>query len=171
MLTVSKETEMRAVLQHEVERVRKESVGLLLRNGKGKFFCIKELDANPEYGKEVGHRSFPWETKKGEESNDVAMARLLLEEIDATGQLVTTEPVFIGKMEVHGTLAHIYYADLICIPENARGSDAGKEVEPQYWKTREFITEEGQCRDGVPEGFALLDAYVAPVSEPEQVSA
>lgn len=138
---------------------RVESVGLLILDARGRLWCLEELKPKPEIGKIPGvkDRSFPWETKKANESNEVALSRLIHEEVDETGQLCISDMMLIGQVPVYDTLAHIYFACFICGPENMRGADAGIEVRPLGWQTRSFLLE--RCRDGVSDVLRLFDSY------------
>lgn len=140
---------------------RVHSVALLLTNSEGLLYCVRELKPKPEIGKIPGvkERSFPWETVEPDEFTLGTLGRLVREEIDRTDRIEFLPPVWIGDVPVYDTLAHVYQASFVSGPENMRGIDAGSEIEPLGWQTREFLLE--RCRDGVPEVLQLWDQFQA----------
>ncbi|MFZ3031420.1 MAG: hypothetical protein WA082_00085 [Candidatus Moraniibacteriota bacterium] len=150
---------------HNKEKVmsgyRVHSVGLLLRNSLERYLVLQELQAKPEIGKIPGEKdlSFPWETKRDGERDIPALHRLLREEVDATDEIQISLPVFIGAVPVYDTLAWVYAAQAILVPNKMYGSDEGTEIKSLGWQSREFLL--SRCRDGVPAVFRLWDQYQA----------
>lgn len=131
------------------------SVALLLVNPQGQLYCVRELVAKPQIGKEAGHYSFPWETIEPNERPIRTLHRLIMEEVDATDTVVFAEPipVWIGDVELHNSVAHIFLARFKEGPTEMCGLHAGIEIDPLGWRSSQFLL--SHCRDGVPEALGL----------------
>ncbi|MEP7162613.1 MAG: hypothetical protein ABI747_02515 [Candidatus Moraniibacteriota bacterium] len=137
------------------------SVPLVLFNGDGKVFCLRELVSKPDIGKIVGSKDYsvPWETQEvGEEDGDT-LRRLLREEVDATGTIVISEPFFLGKVPVYETTASAYAARFMSGPQDLCGTHAGSEFEPLGWRSLEFLL--SRCRDGIVEVVGRYQSKLA----------
>lgn len=141
------------------------SVALLLVNPQDQLYCVRERMAKPQIGKLEGHHSFPWETVEPDERPIRTLHRLITEEIDATDTVAFAEPipVWIGDVEVHNSLAHIFLARFKEGPAEMRGLHAGIEIDPLGWCSSQFLL--SHCRDGVPEALRLWQQHKRAILE------